>query len=138
MAFIINILFHYKFMKKTLWCLQHFLTMEFYRKICNKCYWSNIYNSKHSVFKKSLILTISFLSLMFFSFFYLPTDPANTNKSSYFLRAINYFADFRISLKNIFDFISNKIILMSLSHINLEKISVVSTDIIILKSSYRF
>jgi len=137
MAFLINILFRNEFMKKTSWCLQHFLTMEFYRKICNKCYWSNIYNSKHSVFKKTLILTISFLSLMFFSFFYLPTDPANTNKSSYFLRAINYIADFKISLKNIFDFISNRIILLSLSFINLEKINFVSTDIIKLKSSYR-
>jgi len=137
MAFLISLFFYNEFMKKTLWCLQHFLTMEFYRKICNKCYWSSIYNSKRSVFKKTFILTISFLSLMFFSFFYLPTDPANTNKSSYFLRAINYIADFKFGLKNIFDFISNQIILMSLSHINLEKISVISTDIIKLKSSYR-
>jgi len=137
MAFLINLLFHNEFIEKTSWCLQHFLTMEFYRKICNKCYWSSIYNSERSFFKKALILSISFLSLMFFSFFYLPTDPANTNKSSYFLRAINYIADFKLSLKNIFDFISNRIILISLLHINFEKISVTSTDIIKLKSSYR-
>lgn len=131
MAFIFTILFHNEFINKVSWCLQHFLTMEFYRKICNKCYWSNIYNSRHSIVVKFLILSISFLSLMFFSFFYLPTDPANINKSSYFFRAKIYITGFKSRLQNRFVMISNIIIELSLSLINLKKISFNSPAIIL-------
>lgn len=98
---------HYfsKIIMKVNWCFQNFLTMEFYRKICNKCYWSNIYNSKHSIMKQLLILFISFLSMMFFSFFYLPTDPANSNKASFILKSIKYISEFRMNFVNISEII---------------------------------
>lgn len=135
MAFIFKILFQKSFFRKTVWCFQNFLTMEFYRKICNNCYWSNIYNVKHSVFKQSLILIVSFVSALFFSFFYLPTDPANSYKSSYYYRLINFIMNFRINLHNIFNSISNQIIRLSSSIINITQIAVPSRDIINLKSS---
>lgn len=107
MELILYILFFNKFMLKTIWCFQNFLTMEFYRKICNKCYWSNIYNSRHSFIKQSLIIAVSFLPLMFLSFFYMPTDPANSNKSSFILRTIKFITFLRVLLGNSFNKISD-------------------------------
>jgi len=49
MSKAIDIVLENKYFRKTAWCFQHFLTMEFYRKICDKCYWSNIYDPKHSL-----------------------------------------------------------------------------------------
>ncbi len=127
--------FFYEFSLKTAWCFQNFLTMEFYRKICDKCYWSNVYSSKHSVIKKVMILSVSFISLMFFSFFYLPTDPANSKKPFSFLKVINFLTGFKIILKNILNCISNKIIIFSSSVINLHKFNSNSYDIIKMNSA---
>ena len=135
MLYLIKIIFNYKLLKKTFWCFQNFLTMEFYRKICNNCYWSNIYNSKHSIVKQSLILFVSFLSVLFFSFFYLPTDPANLNKSSFLLRLRYYFSIFRINIKNTIRNISNKIIQLSSSYIDILQIKFVQRDILELKAA---
>ena len=134
MVYLIKIFFNYKFLRKTTWCFQNFLTMEFYRKICNNCYWSNIYDPKHSMIKQSLILFISFMSVLFFSFFYLPTDPANTNKTSYVFRLRNYISVLRINLKNFIHSISNKIIQLSSSFIDLLQFSFISRNSIELKS----
>lgn len=100
MAFIIRQLHIRKMIAKIAWCLQNFLTMEFYRKICNKCYWSNINNPHHSFFKQSLIIFVSFISMLFFSFFYLPTDPANLSKPSYMIRLRNLLIDLGNILAN--------------------------------------
>lgn len=132
---LLKIIYSNRLLKKFIWCLQNFLTMEFYRKICNKCYWSNIYSSKHSVSKKIVILTISFISLMFFSFFYLPTDPANSKKSFSFLKVNNFLTGFKIILKNILNCISNKIIIFSSSVINLLKVNFYSPDLIKMNSA---
>jgi hypothetical protein len=124
-----------EFILKTTWCMQHFLTMEFYRKICNKCYWNNIYSSRQSKTKKIFILTVSFISLMFLSFFYLPTDPANSNRSSYYLKVIDFLSGFKICMKNILNCISNQIIIFSNSVINLRDIVFYNPDIINTNSS---
>lgn len=136
MTFLLKIFYLSKFIDKTVWCFQNFLTMEFYRKICNKCYWSNIYNSKHSKFKQSLILIISFISVLFFSFFYLPTDPANSDKSSFFIRIKNFVSGFKIMLQYLFKNISNQLIQFSSSFIILLQKNLIHFDIIRLKSSF--
>lgn len=135
MLYIVKIFFNYKLLRKTFWCFQNFLTMEFYRKICNNCYWSNIYDPKHSIIKQSLILFVSFISVLFFSFFYLPTDPANLNKSSFILKLKYYFSIFRINIKNSFQNVSNKIILLSSSFIDILQFKFAQKDILVLKSS---
>ncbi|HMS34435.1 MAG TPA: hypothetical protein PKC91_10140 [Ignavibacteria bacterium] len=127
----------YKSIDKISWCFQNFLTMEFYRKICNKCYWSNIYNTKHSIVKQSLILLVSFIPVLFLSFFYLPTDPANLNKSSFLLRVRNYISEFSINLISILQSISNKIIQLSSSFIDLIQIKFVHRDILEINSTLR-
>lgn len=135
MSFILRIFLFKGFFRKASWCFQNFLTMEFYRKICNKCYWSNVYNSKHSKAKQSLILAISFISVLFFSFFYLPTDPANTNKSSYYLRLKIFVANFKTSVQGILDGVSTQARFVTSSFINQLHLSLVNKNIINLKSS---
>ena len=128
-------IFFLRFLSKISWCFQNFLTMEFYRKICNKCYWSNIYNTKHSLVKQLLLLIISFIPLFFFSFFYMPTDPANSDRSSIRLRIRNYFSSIVINLKSIIKSISNKVIQFSSSFIDLVQIRFVQRDILELNST---
>ncbi|MEP7145482.1 MAG: hypothetical protein ABI792_00585 [bacterium] len=109
--------------------------MEFYRKICNKCYWSNIYNSKHSISKQSLILFVSFVSVLFFSFFYLPTDPANTNKYASSISLRNFVYTFTTGLQKILNSMFNKILFYSSSFIDSLQAKLTSRDILELKSS---
>ncbi len=134
MFYLLRIFFIKKIFRKTFWCFQNFLTMEFYRKICNKCYWSNIYNSRHSIVKQSLIIFISFVSVLFFSFFYLPTDPANSHKSSYHIRLLNFVSGIKVTPVNIFNHISNKIIQFSSSFIDILRTNLYSREIMDLKS----
>lgn len=136
MIYLIKIFF-YKLFDKTSWCMQNFLTMEFYRKICNKCYWSNIYNKKHSILKQLFLLLVSFISVLFFSFFYMPTDPANLNKSSFLLRVRNYISAFSINLNNILQSISNKVIQLTSSFIDLVQIKFVHRDLLEINSTLR-
>lgn len=128
-------IFLYKSIDKISWCFQNFLTMEFYRKICNKCYWSNIYNKKHSLIKQTLLLIVSVIPVLFLSFFYMPTDPANLNKSSFLLRLRNYISTISINLNNILQSISNKVIQLSSSFIDLVQIKYVHRDILEINST---
>lgn len=135
MRYILNLIKHNKIFGKASWCLQHFLTMEFYRKICNNCYWSNLYNPRNSLLKQTLLISISFISLLFMSFFYLPTDPANSNKTSYYVKIINFILSFKISIGYILNSISNQAIRFSSSIINLLQFIFAPSDLIRLKSS---
>lgn len=132
-----KIIYSNRLLKKLIWCLQNFLTMEFYRKICNNCYWSNLYSTHHSKLKKSLILFISFVSVLFFSFFYMPTDPANSNKTSYFLRLRNYILTFKAGITDLVKGILVTIQFKSKSYFEYIQASFVSRDILQLKSSYQ-
>lgn len=112
-----------KFMTKISWGFQNFLTMEFYRKICYKCYWNNVYNKKHSVLKNSVFILISVLPALFMSFFYLPTDPANSSRASSELRSLKLLSFIRLKFGVIIDSISDKIINLPSFYINLSRIS---------------
>ncbi|MCB0728941.1 MAG: hypothetical protein R2942_18120 [Ignavibacteria bacterium] len=134
---LVKIIYGSRLLKKFIWCLQNFLTMEFYRKICNKCYWSNIYNSHHSYLKQSVILLISFISVLFFSFFYMPTDPANSNKVSYYLRIKNYLLILKSNIKTFINGIHINIIMKTGSFFEFIQTSFKSRDILIAKSSFQ-
>lgn len=134
---LLKIICSKRLLKKFIWCLQNFLTMEFYRKICNNCYWSNLYNTHHSYLKRSVILAISFISVLFFSFFYMPTDPANSNKVSFYLRIKSYFL---ILISGIIKFINSvyfNILMKSSSFLEFIQTSYKSRDILIAKSSFQ-
>lgn len=136
MVYLLTKFLRLSIVAKTIWCIQNFLTMEFYRKICNNCYWSSVYSNKHNLFKQILLLLISIIPLLFFSFFYSPTDPANLKRSSFFIKLVNLFYGLKISAKEFINFISNRIILLSDSLVNTEQIKFKSPDIITLESSY--
>lgn len=131
----LKLYFNKKYLYKISWCLQHFLTMEFYRKICNKCYWSNYYNESCSVFSRCLILFISFVSMLFFSFFYLPTDPANSVKSSVLLRVKDFIKDFRLNLEIVLNLITNTIISFTSSIVQNRQAIPIRAEILNRKSS---
>ena len=99
-----------KFIEKLSWGFQNFLTREFYRKICYKCYWNNVYDKNHSVLKNTILLIISVLPIMFMSFFYLPTDPANSSRASSTLKSLSILSIIRLKFGAVFDSISKKII----------------------------
>lgn len=134
---LVKIIYSNKLLKKFIWCLQNFLTMEFYRKICNKCYWSNIYNSHHSYIKRSIILLISFISVLFFSFFYMPTDPANSNKVSYYLRIKNYLLTLKVGFTDLIKGVHVSILMKSRWFLDFIQASYNSRDILLLKSSFQ-
>lgn len=109
-----------RYLRKTSWCMQHFLTIEFYRKICNNCYWSNFYNSRHTFAKRALILFVSLISMLFLSFFYMPTDPANLNRQSFVLKLRILIMNMRTFALNISHRVSNHFIRLYSSLINTE------------------
>lgn len=126
-----------KFMTKISWGLQNFLTMEFYRKICYKCYWTNVYNKKHSFLKNSVFILISVLPALFMSFFYLPTDPANSAKASYALRSLKLLSFIRLKFGAIIDSISDKIINLPSFNFILSRISSTRGDLFMTYSVLR-
>ena len=134
---LVKIIYSNRLLKKLIWCLQNFLTMEFYRKICNNCYWSNIYNTHHSYVKRSVILAISFVSVLFFSFFYMPMDPANSNKASYYLRIRNYLLTLKIGITDFVKGVHINILMRSKMFLDFIQSSFSGRDILVLKSSYR-
>lgn len=75
------------------------------------------------------------MSLMFFSFFYLPTDPANSNRDSYYRKVIHYLSGFKLNLQNLLNCISNHIIIFSSAVINLNNFRFYNLELFKLKSS---
>jgi tryptophan-rich sensory protein len=137
MTCLFKILLLKKFFRKTSWCLQHFLTMEFYRKICNNCYWSNFCKTRQSPVNQILIVLVSFASILFMSFFYLPTDPANSNKFSFYLRWISFLSSLKINIRSLLNKISNKIIFLSSSVIDITINRFIQAETVTLNSSFR-
>jgi hypothetical protein len=90
-----------KYYKKVSWVLQNFLTMECYRKLCNKCYWKNIQPHSSNYTRRSFLIFLSIVLSVFFSFFYSPNDPANTNSSSYLIRLISYICILKVHVRNL-------------------------------------
>lgn len=107
---------------KISWCIQNFLTMEFYRKICRKCYWNNVYKSESTFLKNTLLLLVSILPLLFLSFFYLPTDPANSSKTSSALRSIKLFLLLRLRSAFAIDSLAEKTIYIASFRLDMKKI----------------
>lgn len=70
------------------WASQHFLTMEFYRRICNRYYWKRIKPGTVSFLERIFWVIISVFFFSFSSPFYSASDPANlvNNKFNYKIR----------------------------------------------------
>ena len=73
---------------KVIWVLNNFLTMEFYRKLCNRLYWKKLKPHTASYNSRFWMIIITSLTAIWLSFYYNPSDPANTRSSSFI---INFF-----------------------------------------------
>ena len=90
-----------KYYKKVSWVMQNFLTMECYRKLCNKCYWKKIQPHTSSYTRRSFLIFFSIVLSVFFSFFYSPNDPANTKSSSCLIRLMSYIRILKVQVRNL-------------------------------------
>jgi len=73
---------HGKLITKSLWVLNNFLTLECYRKLCNRLYWRKAQPGTMSYTARCWVIFISVLSAVWMAFFYDPTDPANLSSTS--------------------------------------------------------
>jgi hypothetical protein len=73
---------HGKLFSKIIWVLNNFLTMECYRKLCNRLYWKKIQPGTASYKTRCWLIFLSVISAVWMAFFYNPTDPANLNSPS--------------------------------------------------------
>jgi hypothetical protein len=97
---ILNLFFHNKYFQKTNWVLQNFLTMECYRKLCNKCYWKKAKPHTSSYTRRTFLIFFSILFTMCLSFFYSPNDPANSKSSAYFIRLMKFISTLKVHIIN--------------------------------------
>lgn len=74
----IKLFMHKKFISKIIWVLNNFLTMECYRKICNKLYWKKLTPGTASYKTRLWIIIISAISAVWLAFFFDPTDPTSS------------------------------------------------------------
>lgn len=84
-----NIYYHYfryclhrKLLAKTIWVIEHFLTMECYRKLCSRLYWRKLQPGTASYTTRCWLIFLSALSAVWLAFFYDPIDPANLSSPS--------------------------------------------------------
>jgi hypothetical protein len=96
---------HSKLFSKIIWVLNNFLTMECYRKLCNRLYWKKIRPGTVSYKTRCWLIFLSVISAVWMAFFYDPTDPANLNSPSSRLGGTLFskiFEKIRHTLSNLF------------------------------------
>jgi len=81
----IKLLLKSEFLAKVIWVLNHFLTMEFYRKLCNNLYWKRLTPHTASYNTRFWMIIFTAMSLIWVAFYYNPTDPANANSSGFII-----------------------------------------------------
>jgi len=75
--------------RKTTWVLNHFLTMQCYRKLCNRLYWKRFKPGTLPYTTRCWIIIISAISLIWFAFFFDPMDPTNSKSPSRLIQLIS-------------------------------------------------
>lgn len=103
-----------KFILNIVWMLNHFLTMEFYRKICNNLYWKKFKPHTASYNTRFWILVLTALSAIWLAFYYNPNDPTNSNSSGFIIMmfALLYKKSaitFHSAIRKLSQFISHKV-----------------------------
>lgn len=74
-----------EFLAKTIWVLNNFLTMEFYRKLCNNLYWKKLTPHTASYNTRFWMIVFTALSVIWLAFFYNPNDPTNSKSSGFLI-----------------------------------------------------
>src|SRR4030095_1981202 len=70
-----------KLVSKIIWVLNNFLTMEFYRIICNNFYWKKLSPDTASYRTRFWMIVLSAASALLLAFYYGPSDPTYSFKS---------------------------------------------------------
>ena len=78
-----------KYYLKLIWVLNNFLTMECYRKLCNKLYWKKLKPGTMSYTTRCWLIFVTALSMIWLAFFFDPLDPDYSKSSSRFFFLIS-------------------------------------------------
>ncbi|MCC6865351.1 MAG: hypothetical protein IT280_04245 [Ignavibacteria bacterium] len=65
--------------------MNNFLTMEFYRKLCNNLYWKKLAPHTASYNTRFWMIIFTAISMIWLAFYYNPADPANSNSSGFII-----------------------------------------------------
>jgi hypothetical protein len=80
--FYIRSILSSRYVRKTIWVLNNFLTMECYRKLCNRLYWKKFEPGTLPYTTRCWLIILSVLSAIWLAFFFDPMDPTNSNSPS--------------------------------------------------------
>lgn len=81
----IELILQTKTITRITWALSNFLTMEFYRKLCNKLYWKKFKPHTASYNTRFWMIIFSAISAIWLAFYFNPSDPANTRSSAFII-----------------------------------------------------
>lgn len=97
--FHINYFLKSKYVDKCIWVLNNFLTMECYRKLCNKLYWKKLKPGTIHYTTRFWLIILSALSVILLAFFFDPMDPTHTDSPSRKIsRLANFFRKMQFNL----------------------------------------
>lgn len=124
----IKLLFKSEFITKVIWVLSNFLTMEFYRKICNNLYWKRLTPHTASYNTRFWMIIFTALSMIWLAFYYNPTDPANTKSSGFIILLFSLILkssgiSFQTLVKNLSKSVNHNIDLITYHILDSENIS---------------
>ena len=110
-------MFIMKYYDKIIWSLNHFLTMEFYRKLCNKLYWKKLKPGTASFITRFCLILFSAISLIWLAFFFDPMDPYYTKSPSGIILRLNKifkkFSYFIVDLFHSFSLLFSNLLIIS-------------------------
>lgn len=78
-----------KYFRKTLWVLSNFLTMECYRKLCNRLYWKKFEPGTLPYTTRCWLIVLSAFSIIWLAFFFDPMDPTNSRSPSRLIQLVS-------------------------------------------------
>lgn len=101
---------HLKPVEKTIWVMNHFLTMECYRKLCNNLYWKKLQPGTIPYTTRLWMIILTVFTSVWLAFFFDPIDPANSRSYDRFVVSIKKLVNNIISqISDIFN-ASNKVV----------------------------
>lgn len=78
-----------KYFSKILWVLNNFLTMECYRKLCNRLYWKKLEPGTLPYTTRCWLIIFSAFSVIWLAFFFDPMDPTNSKSPSRLIQTVS-------------------------------------------------
>ncbi len=101
----IKLILQTSFFGKLIWVLNNFLTMEFYRKLCNNLYWKRLKPHTASYNTRFWMIVFTALSAIWLAFYYNPNDPTNSNSSGFII--LLFALVYKRSKVSIYSFVKN-------------------------------